>query len=245
MLHKTRGIILHTVKYGETSLIATIYTELFGIQSYMVKGVRQSTKKTSAKATMFQPAALLDMIVYHNELKHLQIIKEFKWYYLYQELYRDIIKNCVALFIIELVTKSIKRPESNASLFTFIEDHLLQLDTTDAATTANFPLYFALQFAHHLGFGVEDHTNLNKAIFDIREGVFTNEIPLHSSYLNGHLAEVTAKLLAVKQINHLSQIKLNKQQRQQLLQAYEQFYLYHIADFGNMKTLSVLETILS
>jgi DNA repair protein RecO (recombination protein O) len=36
MTHKTKGIILRTVKYGETSLVVTAFTELFGIQAYMV-----------------------------------------------------------------------------------------------------------------------------------------------------------------------------------------------------------------
>ncbi len=78
-LHKTKGIVLKTVKYGETSLIATLYTELFGIQSYLVSGVRTSTRKGPGKANLFQPAAILDLVVYHNELKHLQRIREMKW----------------------------------------------------------------------------------------------------------------------------------------------------------------------
>jgi DNA repair protein RecO (recombination protein O) len=82
-LHKTKGIVLRVVKYGETSLVVTIFTELFGVQSYMVNGVRTSTKKGTGKANLFQPTAILDLIVYHNELKHLNRIREFKWHYMY------------------------------------------------------------------------------------------------------------------------------------------------------------------
>ena len=67
MTHKTKGIVLRLTKYGETSVIVAIFTELFGIQTYMVNGVR-STKKSSSKANLFQPGAILDLIVYHNEL---------------------------------------------------------------------------------------------------------------------------------------------------------------------------------
>ena len=49
MTHKTKGIVLRTIKYGETSVVVTIFTELFGVQTYMVNGVR-TTKKSSAKA---------------------------------------------------------------------------------------------------------------------------------------------------------------------------------------------------
>ena len=53
MTHKTKGIVLRTIQYGETSIITSVYTELFGLQSYIVKGVRQSSKKNSQKLYIF------------------------------------------------------------------------------------------------------------------------------------------------------------------------------------------------
>ena len=64
MTHKTKGIVLRTIAYGETSVIAAVYTELFGLQSYIVKGVRQATKNRQAKTLYFQPGAILEMEVY-------------------------------------------------------------------------------------------------------------------------------------------------------------------------------------
>src|SRR5215831_7543790 len=89
--HKTKGIVLRTVKYGETSVIANVYTELFGIQSYIVKGVRQSSKHGATKGNYFQPAAILEMEVYHNELKNLQFIKEYQWSYLYEHVLFNVV----------------------------------------------------------------------------------------------------------------------------------------------------------
>ena len=53
MTHKTKGIVLRTVKYGETSLVATVLTELFGVQTYMVTGL---LKKLLQRQTFFSPA---------------------------------------------------------------------------------------------------------------------------------------------------------------------------------------------
>ena len=121
-LHHTKGIVLRTVKYGETSVIVTIFTELFGIQSYLVNGVRTSSKKGSGKSNLFQPTSILDMIVYHNELKQLQRIKEFRWSFLYQRILSDVTRNAVALFMIELLTKCLKQPAATPDLFHFAED---------------------------------------------------------------------------------------------------------------------------
>src|SRR5689334_24048619 len=146
-IHTSRGIVLRTVKYGETSVIVSIFTELFGIQSYLVNGVRASTKQGSGKANLFQPSAILDLIVYHNDLKNLQRIKEFKWHYLCKKIFSDIRKNAVALFMVELLTKCLKQPEANPDLFQFTEDAIIRLDESNDIVTANFPLFFAIQTA--------------------------------------------------------------------------------------------------
>ena len=110
-LHKTKGIVLRAVKYGETSLIVTIFTELFGVQSYIVNGVRTSSKKGQGKANLFQPSANLDLVVYHQEIKNLQRLRDFRWGMLYQHIFSDIPKNAVAMFMVELLTKCLKQPE--------------------------------------------------------------------------------------------------------------------------------------
>ena len=140
-VHNTKGIVLRTVKYGETSIIAAIYTELFGLQSYLVNGVRTSSKKGPGRASLFQPGAMLELVVYHNDLKNLQRIKEFKWGYLYRHIFADILKNSVALFMVELLSKTIKQPEQNTDLFYFVEDAFTHLDESEQAVVANFPLF--------------------------------------------------------------------------------------------------------
>jgi DNA repair protein RecO (recombination protein O) len=170
--HKTKGIVLRTVKYGETSVITTVYTELFGIQSYIVKGVRQTSKKGSSKATYFQPAAMLEMEVYHNELKNLQFIKDYQWSYLYTALFFDVIKNAAAMYLIELLQHALKQPEANPELFYLIEDSLKQLDKGNETLTANMPLYFTLHLLAELGFQVQGEYNTQTPVLDLQDGNF-------------------------------------------------------------------------
>ena len=244
MNHKTRGIVLKTVKYGETSLIVTIYTELFGLHSYLVNGVRISSKKGSGKANLFQPAAILDLVVYQNDLKNLQRIREFKWAKLYQHLFFNVFKNAVALFMIELLHRTVKQPESNPELFSFVEDALTHLDQSSDAVVANFPLYFALHLSGFYGFRFSDKYSENLNIIDLQEGQFVNARPGHSYFLEGEYSEVTSQLLKVMQPAELAQIRLNQETRRVLLHAYETFYALHIQDFGKLKTLPVLEEVL-
>lgn len=243
-LHKTKGIVLRTVKYGETSLVVTIFTELFGVQSYLVNGVRTSTKKGTGKANVFQPAAMLDLVVYHNELKHLNRIKEFKWATIYQQVFSNVPKNAVALFMTELLTKCLKQPEANAGLFHFIEDCFMQLDKSSGTVMANLPLFFSLHLPFHFGFRITDNYSSQNCFLDLQEGLFVSKQPHHPHFLEDKKAAVTSQLLQVMQPEELEDIKLNHDFRRHLLQRYEDYYRLHIQDFGTMKSLPVLREVL-
>lgn len=245
MLHATKGIVLRTVKYGDTSIITTVYTELFGIQSYIVKGVRQSTKTSAGKAGFFQPAAILDMEVYHNELKQLQFIKEYQWSYLYEHVLFDVVKNTVAIFLIELLQHSLKQPEANPELFYLIEDSLKQLDKGNDTLTANLPLYFTLHLGSELGFRIHGNCSAQTPVLDLQEGMFIADKPTHPYYIDGEMAKNSSILLDVRFYNDLENIALNRLVRREMLEAYLNYLSLHIADFGEMRSFPILKEILS
>ncbi len=247
MTHKTKGIVLRTIKYGETSVVATILTEVFGVQTYLINGVRKTQKKDS-KALMLQPSAILDLEVYHNELKNLQRIKSSSWVKLYTNILSDVVKNSIATFMVELIYKSLKQPENNPDLFYFCEDAFLYLDESEINVAANFPLYFSLQLPYFLGFKIEtlkNNTASNQDIYlDLQEGYFTDNKPVHNHFIQGELALITAELLKVMHPSELNQIRLNKEIRRLLLTAFQQYFGLHVQDFGQMKTLKIMQDVL-
>ncbi len=243
LLHKTKGIILRTVKYGETSLVVTCFTELFGLQSYIVNNVRLVPKKGTAKANYFQPASILDLVAYHNEHKNLQRIKEFKWAHLYQHIFSDIYKNAVSLFMVELLNKCVKEPEPNTDLFYFMEDALLHLDKASNTVTANFPIFFAVHLAVFFGFRMTDTFSEKNNFLDLYEGVFVEKQPGHLHFLERKEAEAISNFLKIQHPYDLDQLKLNAETRRGLLIAIENYYALHIVDFGKMKTLPVLREV--
>jgi len=244
-LHKTRGIVLRTVKYGETSLVATLYTELFGIQSYILNGVRTSSKRGPGKAVYFQPAAILDLLVYHNDLKNLQRIREFSWATLYSTIFSDILANAVALYMVELLQKTIKQPEPNPELFSFIEDSFLHLDAAGGRVLANFPLFFILHLAGFFGFRIQDTYSARNPVLDLREGQFVSVLPPHPHVLEDPLSYHAAELLRVQRPEELQELALNQETRRTLLRAFQTFYAFQVPEFGEMRTLTVLQTVLS
>jgi DNA repair protein RecO (recombination protein O) len=242
-LHTTKAVILRTVHYGETSLIVTAYTELFGLQSYIVQGVRTSSKKGSGKANYFQPGSILELVVYHHELKNLQRIKEFKWSYLYNEVFSNVIKNCVLLYMVELLQKCIRQPETNAELFSFVEEAFMQLDKADETVTAGLSIYFAIHLATFFGFQITHDELL--PVLDLQDGKFTDAHPQHAYYVDGKTAALFYELLKVMQPAELHDVPMNHLQRRSVLEAMETFYALHLPEFGKMKTLQVLKEVLA
>lgn len=236
---------MRTIKYGDSSIITSIYTELFGIQQYLVKGVRQSSKTSAGKASYFNPAAILELQVYHNELKQLQFIKEFRWAYLYESVLFNVVKNTVAIYVMELLQHSLKQPEANPELYYLIEDTLKQLDRGNPTLTGNLPLYFTLHLAAELGFQLQGNYSSETPVLDLQEGVFVSQTPLHPYYLAGQLAEITSMIAGLNFYNELENISLNKNIRRQLLEAYQQYLALHIAGFGQMKSFAILQEVLA
>ena len=141
---------------------------------------------------MFQPAAMLDLVIYHQESKNLHRIKEFSWSYLYQNIFSDVISNSIALFMIELLQKCLKQPEPNPELFYFMEDALTSLDQGEQKVQANFPLFFALHLAGFFGLRIDDNYSEKRNYLDLREGYFSEEKPVHPHFLENPLSEITA-----------------------------------------------------
>lgn len=233
---------MRAVKYGETSLIISAYTELYGLQSYIVQGVRVSTKKGAGKANYFQPGSVLELVVYHHDLKNLQRIKEFRWSYLYQQVFNNVVKNCVLLYMMELMQKCIKQPESNPDLFYFAEEALMQLDAADEKVVAGFPIYFALHLTSFFGFQMNNE--LHSSILDLQEGSFVTTYPQHAYYVDGIIAELIFELLKVMQPHEIPEVVMNHLQRRAVLEALETYYALHMSEFGKMKSLPVLQQVL-
>ncbi len=217
MLHKTKGIVFRFTKYGETSIIVSIFTELFGLQTYIVNGVRSKSAKN--KIALFQPLTLLDMVVYHRENADILRIKEVKCFYVYQNIHTDIRKSAIAMFLNEFVNKAVKDQSHASELSGFLIHSLIVLDQTK--TPENFHLTFLLKLSRYLGFGPQ-----------------TNNEVLGAWLLSKEEEDILARLLVAE---YDSSIAMSYTSRRNLLDALLRFYASHIDNFGEIKSIQVLK----
>ncbi|HVB03451.1 MAG TPA: DNA repair protein RecO [Chitinophagaceae bacterium] len=243
MIHQTRGIVLRSVKYGETSIITTIFTELFGIQSYMVKGARASARGRAPRGNLLQVANMLDMMVYYRENASLQYISEFRLDYVYQPLSTNLIRNAVSLYIAELLLKSLKQPQGHPDLY-FLTSQTLKFLDRENETAANIPLYFTLNLASLLGFRFNGSCCPQTPYLDLREGSYMAKPPDHPHFLDADLSARIFQLQLASGPEQATAISLDRETRIRLLNACLSFLEWHLPEFTPMKSPRVLHDLL-
>ena len=222
MLYKTRGIVFRFTKFGETSIIVNIFTEKFGLQSYIVNGVR--SKSAKGKIALYQPLTLLDLVVYHKENANILRIKEVQCAYPYQSLTLDVRKSSQAMFLNEMLNKTVREQSHAQELFDFLFQALVTLDKQQAGYE-NSHLIFLLRLSRFLGF----------------------EPQLIEEVLQGRLAdskeeELLSELLKADFNDHLTMTAIH---RRNLLDLLLRFYATHIDNLGEIKSVQVLREVLN
>lgn len=219
MLFKTRGIVFKYFKYSETSIIVKILTEEFGLQSYIVNGIR--SKKSKGKVALFQPLTFLDLIVYHKKNNNISRISETRCSEPFSSIPYEIKKSAISIFIAEVLYKTIKEETELSDTFKFIHHSIQILDHLDSAYE-NFHLQFLLKLAKYLGFGIE------------------NADALFVSFRGSDNIDVLNELLKEPYQNS---IKIDNSTRRVLLEDVINFYKHNLESLGEFNSLKILREI--
>lgn len=243
MLHTTKGIVIHHFKYSEKSVIAKIYTKKYGLQSYILNGVRN--KKAKNKAVFLQPLSLIEINGLHKENKGLQRAKNIELDVPFVSIPFNINKSSIAFFIAEILYKSIKEEEANDSLFEFLHNSIQVLDLKEDNYN-NFHLIFLAHFSKHLGFHPQITSPKKKSsfYFDLQEGHFTNLQPHHHAFIDLPISTLLLKVFGTT-FDGMGDLILDTKQRKLLLNNLLDYYSLHLSNFGNLKTLDILEEVLN
>lgn len=240
MLQRTRGIALKITNYSENSVVAQIYTEELGIQSYLINGARKP--KAKIHINMLQPLHLLDMVVYVKNNGSLQRIKEATAAPMLQQIPLDISKSTVAMFLNEVLYKVLKQQMADPHLFHFIYQSIIWLDQTPNSVT-NFHLCFLMKLSRFLGYLPTTSADI-KPYFDLAEGVFTKNLPAHMHVLQEPHTSIFHNILNSNyEKTHL--IQVSKSDRMYLLNQVVNFYKLHNESFTNINSIKILEEVFS
>ena len=163
MRHRINGIVLNYIRYSESSVIVKIYTDLFGLQGYIVNNVRSS--KPKHPIALFQPVTQLEFIGYHNYSGKLNRVTEIRIRHAYSDIPFNVRKSTVAIFLSEVLLKTLQEETSNPDLFEFLSRSFSAYDGMKK-NYQNFHIRFLFRYLKYIGLELTDPETL----FETKQG---------------------------------------------------------------------------
>ncbi len=238
MLQKTRGILLQRINYSETSIIIRVFTEHFGLQSFILKGIRSQRSKT--KTGLLQHLALLEIEVDYHHNQSLHHIREIRPVIQLNSIPFDLHKSSVILFLNEILIKCLKEEQTDRNLFDFIFNSIRIFDLQINGNSM-FHLIFLMKLSMHLGFLPQGNFSETNIYFNLKEGAFScrseenNSIGLpYSRYLY---------LLMEYSYEDSYKILIPNEYKLKLINYILDYYSQHIPLFGSIKSHKILHDI--
>ena len=238
MFNQSKAIVLHSIKYGETSLIVNCFLYDLGVKSFMIKGVLNSKNKKFSKS-YFLPLSILCITYSIKTNKDLGYITEAKPAQIYTSLHIDLFKSSVVVFIGELLNSVLKEsPGSNQKLFQYLEYSLTWFDRSNKVS--NFHLKVLIDLTKFIGFypNIKEESH---AFFDLNSGTSLEVKP--SKYYIQNLELKKFKELLGMTFEDLNTMKLNNVLKAKMLSIMIDYYSLHLQMFKSPKSIHVFNEV--
>lgn len=241
MLEKTRGIVLHNIKYSDSGIVVHLYTRKYGRQSVLIRGMRN--KKSGKHNIMFQPMSVLEMELYYKPSREMQLLKEFSLTRPFYSIASDIRKSSVAIFIGEVLSSVLGEETSNEEMFDYLEESIIWFESA-AADFANFHISFLAGLTTYLGIEPMNKAASGEKFFDLRNGRFLHAPPHHGDYASEDISDAFSRFLGqtTEQTGHLA---LSGKQRNEVLDTILRYYSFHLPSLKKINSLEVLKEVFS
>jgi DNA repair protein RecO (recombination protein O) len=241
MLEKTKGIVLHQIRYSDSGIVAQLYTRKFGRQSFLIKGMRN--KKRGKHNILFQPMFVLDLEIYYKASREIQLLKEFSVSFAPHEIHSDIRKSCVAMFLGEILTSVLKEESPHGDMFDYIEESIIYFDRCKE-NYANFHIAFLAGLSSFMGFEPSPRTDSDNLFFDMVNGVFVPLPPVHGNYATREVSDFLAVFFS-SSYDTAGRISLTGIARNEILETLVRYYSLHLPGLKRINSLEVLKEVFS
>ena len=238
--YKARGIILSTLKYGESSMIAHILTDVAGRRGYMVQGLGKGKSGSRGKGALFQPMFLVEFVGLESNKMDLDRMKEVSLAEPLHSIPFDVRKSTIALFMSEVLYKLVREVEPNSPLFDFVYASVVALDGMQEGVF-NFHLWFMVALSRHLGFYPSGDYE-EGMFFDIEAGCFSHLTPSNGLYINADNTLLLHRLMECEP-EDVAQIGLSRVQRKEFLASLLAYFGYHLDTIHSLSSLRILSEV--
>jgi DNA repair protein RecO (recombination protein O) len=239
ILEKTQGIVLGLVPYNDKTSFAHIYTARFGRVSYSVPVSR--LKRAKLPRSLFAPLNVLELEVKHTPGRDVQNIVEARLAAPHYGIHTDPVKNAVAYFLAEMVSRTVREQEENPALYEYLADAVELFDLIEAGK-ANFHLVFLARLFGFIGIRIDDESYRDGYWFDLQEGVFAPNPPYHPYHLTPAESRLLHTCLGIT-FTTLADYSFARAERKVLLNHFITYVRLHLPDLKELRTLEILSEL--
>lgn len=241
---KSQIIVLHLTKFGDSGAVVHAVDSLSGRRSLLLRGIGKGKK--SAVTSQFHPLAVLEVVAADSPNSTMSYLREFSPLFTLEGIRSDIYKNTVALFLAEVIYRSLRTEDGDPELFKWLAEAVVALDSIEGSC-ANFHLWFLVGYAIRMGFRPQDNWTGGR-LFDIVSAQFVEpSLPYGLRTEQGQLfSEEDSGLLHKIMISSLEEtlaVPLSSKRRLSFSRKMLEYLSYHLGAILDIRSLDVLHDI--
>jgi DNA repair protein RecO (recombination protein O) len=241
MLDKTPAIVLHQLKYTDSSTIVQVYSRRFGRLAFIVKGIRN--KRAGRHNVNLQPLSIIDLVIYYKEARGIQTLKEYSISSYPADIQNNIKKTCMAIFLGEVLSSVLREESPHDELFLYLNDSIVYFNEC-YEKFINFHIALLTGLSSFLGFEPGKQTHSDYRFFDMINGCFVQIPPVHGYYASPEISDIIARFLTTSW-NDIDNIRLSGQLRNEVLETMLRYYSLHLPGLKKINSLTILKEVFS
>jgi DNA repair protein RecO (recombination protein O) len=212
--------------------------------AFMVRGTSGKRSKGSGRianmASALQPLAQVDLSFSYRENKQVQTIDQIT---LGENYMSDIAHPSfapVALFLAEILLKSLQEESPDPELYAFIEASLAYF--AGSAFSPNFHIIFMMKLTRFFGFSPSGIPDASTPYFDLQNGEYTHARNATLHTLDADLSEVFFRI-SIAEFD--TPLLIGNATRRKTIERLVEYFQLHLEGMGEVRSLPVLMEVFS
>lgn len=245
MIQKSSAVVLKTIEFKESSLIATLFTKKHGKIAVIAKGARRPKNKFAA---FLVPGQVLEVIYYMKGSRSVQTLSDVSYSLSLSDLRYDVEKMAISTITMELVSQLIHENEVNEPVFDFLISFLPWLNKRVNVSKIIIP-YVQIRLAQLLGIGLQSNINRSDDVMNGYINIQTGELSDEPS--GSEAVTLTPKQFEfVKQALHSAKstifdISLTSNELNDLIEYLDKYFRYHIEGIKPRKSDKIFDQLIN
>lgn len=145
-MNSTEFILLHTTRYGDSSIILHTLSKEYGRKGFFVKNISRR-----CVSSVFFPLAILEADIDDHARSRMPNVRNVSLRYALNGIRNNLKKGAISVFVSEVLFRVVKEGMQDSALYDMCERNILLLDAMES-DFSNFHLYFLMEFIIALGF---------------------------------------------------------------------------------------------